>query len=141
MDPAFEKAFNAGDLDTLLKLYDEHGPVQALSEVLFAQSTLLLPREIQETECRRQSARPSECLQQGVQVARVESLLKGRIHVSGLRRQRLAPTGGTNEPPNSPSWDQPFCYNGRVYENGATRSALPATGHENLGRQLGICDR
>ena len=25
MGSAFEKAFNAGDLDTLLKLYDEHG--------------------------------------------------------------------------------------------------------------------
>ena len=42
MDPAFEKAFNAGDLDTLLKLYNEHGPVQAFSAALFAQSTLFV---------------------------------------------------------------------------------------------------
>jgi hypothetical protein len=42
MDPALEKAISAGDLDTLLKLYDEHGPVQALSAALFAQSTLFV---------------------------------------------------------------------------------------------------
>src|SRR5262249_35824534 len=29
IDPAFEKAFNAGDLDTLLKLYDEQSVLVA----------------------------------------------------------------------------------------------------------------
>jgi len=41
IDPAFEKAFNAGDLDTLLKLYDEQSvlvaepgkPVQGLENI------------------------------------------------------------------------------------------------------------
>jgi ketosteroid isomerase-like protein len=41
VDPAFQKAFNAGDLDTLLKLYDEQSvlvaepgkPVQGLENI------------------------------------------------------------------------------------------------------------
>jgi hypothetical protein len=41
IDPAFEKAFNAGDLDTLLKLYDDQSvlvaepgkPVQGLENI------------------------------------------------------------------------------------------------------------
>src|SRR6476646_1878235 len=57
IDPAFEKAFNAGDLDTLLKLYDEQSvlvaepgkPVQGLENIkkaLMGYLALKLPIQV-----------------------------------------------------------------------------------------------
>ena len=110
IDPAFEKAFNAGDLDTLLKLYDDQS-------VLVAEPG----KPVQELENIKQALMGFLALKLPIQLT-VRRVLRKRRRRS--LRSRLE-----------------HGWKGTRWEGCQTRRDISGGGQENLGWQLGICNR